>query len=41
VELPGGGGLGDPQERQEERIRADLDAGYITKDGARKDYGFN
>ena len=41
VELPGGGGLGDPRRRDPERIRADLEAGYITREGARRDYGFD
>ena len=41
VELPGGGGLGDPRRRDPERIRADLEAGYITRDGAGRDYGFD
>ncbi len=40
VELPGGGGLGDPRERGAELVEADLDAGYITEDGARNEYGF-
>ena len=40
VELPGGGGLGDPRRRDPERIRADLEAGYITPEGARRDFGF-
>ena len=39
VELPGGGGLGDPRRRDPERIRADLEAGYITPEGAKRDYG--
>ena len=39
VELPGGGGLGDPGRRDPERIRADLEAGYITPEGAKRDYG--
>ena len=39
VELPGGGGLGDPRRRDAERIRADLEAGYITPEGAKRDYG--
>ena len=39
VELPGGGGLGDPRRRDPERIRADLEAGYITREGAKRDYG--
>ena len=40
VELPGGGGLGDFRRRDPERIRADLEAGYITPEGARRDFGF-
>ena len=40
VELPGGGGLGDPRGRDRERIRADLEAGYVTPDGANRDYGY-
>ena len=39
VELPGGGGLGDPRRRDPERIRADLDAGFVTPEGAARDYG--
>lgn len=41
VELPGGGGLGNPHDRQPARIRSDLEAGYITEDGAKEDYGFS
>ena len=40
VELPGGGGLGDPRHRNPERIRADVEAGYITPEGAMRDFGF-
>ena len=40
VELPGGGGLGDPERRSAERIRADLEAGYVTSEGAKRDYGY-
>ena len=39
VELPGGGGLGDPRRRDPERVRADLEAGYVTPEGAKRDYG--
>ena len=39
VELPGGGGLGDPRQRSAELVRADLDAGYVTREGAKRDYG--
>ena len=41
VELPGGGGLGDPLRRDRARVRADLEAGYITRDGAERDFGFD
>ena len=41
VELPGGGGLGNPHDRQPARIQSDLEAGYITEDGAKDDYGFS
>ena len=40
VELPGGGGLGDPHDRPPELIRRDLDAGYVTPEGAKRDYGY-
>ena len=40
VELPGGGGLGDPRRRDPERIRADIEAGYATPEGAKRDFGF-
>ena len=40
VELPGGGGLGDSRRRDPERIRADLEAGYVTPEGAKRDFGF-
>ena len=40
VELPGGGGLGDPCHRDPSRIRADLEAGYITCEGASRNFGF-
>ena len=39
VELPGGGGLGDPRRRDPERIRADLEAGFVSPEGAQRDYG--
>jgi N-methylhydantoinase B len=39
VELPGGGGLGDPAKRAPERLRADVEAGLVTPAGAARDYG--
>ena len=39
LELPGGGGFGDPRERDPERVLDDLLDGMITADDARRDYG--
>ncbi|MDB6176406.1 hydantoinase B/oxoprolinase family protein [Paracoccus sp. Z330] len=39
LRLPGGGGYGDPSKRNRELVRADLEAGYITSEQARDDYG--
>jgi N-methylhydantoinase B len=39
VELPGGGGLGDPHRRAREEIEADMAAGLVTREGAKRDYG--
>jgi N-methylhydantoinase B len=36
---PGGGGYGDPFERDPDRVRDDVLDGYITADQARADYG--
>jgi N-methylhydantoinase B len=35
----GGGGFGDPLERDPERVRADVAAGYVSRDRARDGYG--
>ena len=40
LELPGGGGFGDPKERDASLVDADLRAGLITADSARNDYGY-
>ena len=40
LRLPGGGGYGDPARRRRERIEADLKTGYVTPEGARRDYGY-
>ena len=37
---PGGGGLGDPAARESELIEEDLREGWITPEGARRDYGY-
>jgi N-methylhydantoinase B len=39
VELPGGGGFGDPGKRDPEMIRKDIESGLVTPDAARQDYG--
>lgn len=38
--LPGGGGFGPVAERSRQSILSDLEMGYITPGGARKDYGW-
>ncbi|MBX7233218.1 MAG: hydantoinase B/oxoprolinase family protein [Caldilineales bacterium] len=40
LEGAGGGGYGDPQRRQPERIEKDLHEGKITPAGAQRNYGF-
>jgi N-methylhydantoinase B len=35
----GGGGYGDPRERDPAKVEADVAAGYVTREGARRDYG--
>jgi N-methylhydantoinase B len=37
--LSGAGGFGDPQERDPERVREDIRQGFVTKEGAERDYG--
>jgi N-methylhydantoinase B len=39
LELPGGGGFGDPRARDPQSVRADVLDGLITADEARTDYG--
>ena len=34
-----GGGYGDPGQRGREGLERDLEEGYVTQDGARRDYG--
>ncbi|NKB78226.1 MAG: hydantoinase B/oxoprolinase family protein [Gammaproteobacteria bacterium] len=38
--FPGGGGYGDPAERDPELIKKDLSLGYISQDVAEQDYGY-
>jgi N-methylhydantoinase B len=39
IEMPGGGGLGDPRRRPVERVVADVRAGLVSHDAAAHDYG--
>jgi N-methylhydantoinase B len=39
LNTPGGGGYGDPFERDPERVLADVIAGYVTPEAAERDYG--
>ncbi len=39
LETGGGGGYGDPGERDLELIQRDLDRGYVTPEAAVRDYG--
>jgi 5-oxoprolinase (ATP-hydrolysing)/N-methylhydantoinase A len=38
-DLPGGGGFGDPKARNRDALRQDIRRGYVTPEGAQKDYG--
>jgi N-methylhydantoinase B len=40
LDKAGGGGYGDPKKRDPEAIRRDIAEGYVTPEGAKKDYGF-
>ena len=39
VALPGGAGFGNPFERPVEAVLADVVAGYVSLEGAERDYG--
>ena len=41
IRTPGGGGYGDPEDRNPESIRRDLAAGKLSPDSARSDYDFD
>ena len=36
---PGGSGFGDPYERGAEAVRRDVELGFVSREGARRDYG--
>jgi N-methylhydantoinase B len=39
IEAPGGGGYGNPRERDPEMVAADVREGYVSYESARRDYG--
>ena len=39
IETSGGGGYGDPFERDPEYVLADVRSGYVSLEAARRDYG--
>jgi len=39
VDFAGGGGFGDPLRRDVERVREDVERGYVSLEAAREDYG--
>ncbi len=39
LDTPGGGGFGDPFEREPERVLTDVREGYVSREAAEKDYG--
>jgi len=39
--VAGGGGLGDPRERERDLVRRDVDEGYVSAASARDDYGLD
>ncbi len=39
IETPGGGGLGDPQQRAREAVRSDIAEGFVSAAAARAKYG--
>lgn len=40
-EIPGGGGIGDPCERERSLVLRDLEFGYITREQAKDQYGYD
>jgi N-methylhydantoinase B/oxoprolinase/acetone carboxylase alpha subunit len=41
LELPGGGGFGTPDKRDRAALEADIAAGLVTIEAARRDYGYD
>ncbi len=40
IEMPGGGGMGAPAERDPDAIRRDIRLGYLSAEAAKRDYDF-
>lgn len=40
LRIPGGGGFGDPRERDPLKVAADLEAGYVTAEAAEEFYAW-
>lgn len=41
IEMPGGGGYGDPLERSRDAVRRDIEEGFVSAAGAREAYGYD
>ena len=39
VEMPGGGGMGPPRERDPAAVRRDVRLGYVSREAAKREYG--
>jgi N-methylhydantoinase B len=39
IMMPGGGGYGDPYDRDPERVRTDVELGFVSRKAAERDYG--
>ena len=39
IEMPGGGGMGQPAERDPDAVRRDVRMGYLSAAAAKRDYG--
>lgn len=40
-QTPGGGGMGQPENRKPQAIQTDIDSGLVTADRAKQDYGYS
>jgi N-methylhydantoinase B len=39
IEMPGGGGMGTPAERDPARVKRDVQLGYVSAEAAKREYG--